>query len=137
MSESLSERVRIRVREEMQKRNLSQSDVAGLVEGLDQSKVSRLLSGEQRITLDELEYLAFAISVPPSELIRDRGMEWMAEMTPTEMRILEHYRRADEELQRSIRRILQVSASPYIPDRYAKAPKELGHPRRKKPIKPE
>lgn len=44
----------------------------------------------------DLESLCFAISLPIVEAVRDHGMEFFAEMTPTELRTLERIRQLNE-----------------------------------------
>ena len=99
MSE-LEERVRLRIREEMTRRNLSQRDVSGILggsaKGWSQSRVGKLMTGRVEMGVADLESLCFAISLPIVEAVRDHGMEFFAEMTPTELRTLERIRQLTE-----------------------------------------
>ncbi len=99
MSE-LEERVRLRIREEMTKRNLSQRDVSGILggtaKGWSQSRVGKLMTGRVEMGVADMESLCFAISLPIVEAVRDHGMEFFAEMTPTELRTLERIRQLSE-----------------------------------------
>lgn len=87
----LNSRVRQRLREEMNKNDLSQQSVADLLRWT-QSRVAQKLTGRTPITVDELEALCFAIGISPTEMVRDRGVEFCAEMSPTELRCLENLR---------------------------------------------
>jgi transcriptional regulator with XRE-family HTH domain len=87
----LSEQVRLRLREEMARQELSQRDVAGILTW-SQSRVAHLLTGHVEMSIDDLAEFAQAVGVPPTEIIRDRGMEFCAEMSPTELRFLERMR---------------------------------------------
>lgn len=122
----LSDRVRLRLREEMDRRGLSQQDVADLLKWT-QSKVAQKLTGRTPMTLDELDALCFAVSLRPTEVVRDRGYEFCADLTPTEMRILERVRERGQHVIDSILNILE----PFAP--HARKPLERrGGP--KKPI---
>jgi len=91
MSDDLNTRARERLRDEKAKRKLSENDIAGMLQWT-QSRVAQKLSGRTDITLNELEALCFALSLSPTEAVRDRGLEFVAEMTPTELRTLERLR---------------------------------------------
>ncbi len=92
MIETLAQRVRRRIREELDRKKIVQTDIAGQLQW-SQAKVAQKLNGRTPWTLDELEGLCFIAGISPVEAIRDRGMEFCAEMTPTELRMLEHFRK--------------------------------------------
>jgi transcriptional regulator with XRE-family HTH domain len=81
-----------RVRIEMQRRGLSQVDVAGLIHWT-QSKVSKVLNGETALMVNDLDALCVAVGLRLTEAVRDHGVEFCAEMSPTELRVLEELRR--------------------------------------------
>lgn len=83
-----SEQVRILLREVMAKNDMSQRDVAGIV-GWSQSKVAHILNGRVELNVDDLAEFCFGVGLSLTEAVRDRGMEFCAEMTPTELRFLE------------------------------------------------
>jgi transcriptional regulator with XRE-family HTH domain len=60
-----------RVRELRKKKGLSQEALA-LESGLDRSYVGGVERGERNISLENIEKLARALDVHPSELLRDR-----------------------------------------------------------------
>jgi len=114
----------------MTKKHLSQRDVAGLV-GWTQSRVAKLLTGRRELGVDDMETLGFAVGLAPTELVRDRGLEFCAEMTPSELRILETIRDAPQPVRDALTTLLGVRAKGAQPDRYAKKPKPLfGKPRK-------
>lgn len=91
MKFDIAERVRARIRDEMHRRDLSQQAVADTLQWT-QSRVAQKLTGRTPITLEELELLCFAVGVSPTEAVRDHGLEFCAEMTPTELRLFERVR---------------------------------------------
>lgn len=106
----LGERVRLRLREELARQKLSQPDVADLI-GWTQSRVAQKLTGRTPITLDELEALAFAVGMSPTELIRDRGFEFCAEMTPSEFKALQQLRLLLPPLRKAFETMLEAKAA--------------------------
>lgn len=124
MQDTLSDRVRERIREEMTAKKLSQRDLAGILEW-SQGRVAKLMTGRVKITVDDLAALCFAVSIQPSEAVRDRGLEFFAEMTPTELRILEKLRSADKGYYDAILTILHVRPS-LTAERYATKPHPPG-----------
>lgn len=85
---SLSEQVRARLREEMARKKLSQRDVANLI-GWSQSKVAHQLTQRTEIKIDDLAALCFALDLSVTEAVRTPGLEFVADMTPSEFRIWE------------------------------------------------
>lgn len=108
MSESLSARVLIAVREAMKRNHLSQRDMAGFLQ-CSQSRVAKLLNGRVKLGVDDLESLCFAVSIAPTEAVRDRGLEFVAEMTPTELRLLELIRRLPKPAYDGLLHFMQVN----------------------------
>lgn len=86
-----AEQVIARIREAQQKQGLSQQDIADLI-GWTQSRVAQKLTRRSPTTLEELEALCFAVGLSKVEAVRDHGLEFAAEMTPSELRILERLR---------------------------------------------
>lgn len=119
MSDDLSERVRRRLREEMTRRDLSQQDVADLVKWT-QSKVAQKLTGRTPITLEELEALCFGVTLSPVEAVRDHGLEFCADLTPTELRILEHLRHIPQAERDAFLVVLRVKTRTNAPERHAR-----------------
>ncbi len=105
----LSEEVRLRLREEMTRLDMSQRDVAGIL-GWSQSRVAHLLTGRVEMSVDDLAEFGSALSIRPTELVRDHGLEFCADMTPTELRTLEHLRQLDPEVRDAWLRLLRVKA---------------------------
>lgn len=105
--ESLNDRVRDTLRAEKARRRLSERDIANLIQW-SQSRVAQKLSGRTPITLNELEGLCFALGISATEAVRDRGLEFVAEMTPTELRLLERIRQLTPDQRAAILQILGV-----------------------------
>jgi transcriptional regulator with XRE-family HTH domain len=116
----LSEQVRLRLREEMDRLDLSQRDVANLLKW-SQSKVAHQLTGRVEMSVDDLAELCFALNLNPTEAVRDRGMEFCAEMTPTELRILERIRQLPPPVLAAIMTLLDVRTKTRPEDRHAAA----------------
>jgi transcriptional regulator with XRE-family HTH domain len=108
LSMSLNDRVRERLREIKAEKDVSHRDLAGFT-GWSQAKVGQKLLGETEITLDELETLCFALGIQPTEAVRDRGLEFCAEMTPTELRLLELIRRLPRAAYDGLLHFMQVN----------------------------
>lgn len=104
----LSEQVRLRIREEMTRKKMSQRDVAGILDW-SQSRVAHLLTGRVEMSVDDLAGFGFALSLQATELVRDRGLEFVAEMTPSELRIFERLRQATPEDRAAIVQLLRVA----------------------------
>lgn len=131
MSESPSVRARRRVREEIEKRGLSQNDVANLLKW-SESRVSKLLNGKIELGLDDLAALCFAVDLSLVEAVRDQGLEFCADMTPTELRILQRLRESDKTYYEAVLTVLGVRQTLTTTERYASKPVEhnkLGKPR--------
>lgn len=126
----LNARVVARLREEADKRNLSYNDLAGFLQW-SHSKVTKKMTQRTMIDLDELEALCFAVGIQPTEAVRDRGLEFVAEMTPTELRLLELIRKLPKPAYDGLLHFLQVTPSVGAEQRGA-TPKRAsgGKPRR-------
>lgn len=105
--ESLSARARTRIREEMQRLKLSQRDLAGILKW-PQSKVAHLLTGRVGMLVDDLDGFSFALNLSATEIVRDRGMEFCAEMTPSELRIHERLRALPPERLAALMSLLDI-----------------------------
>lgn len=106
----LNERARQRIREEAAKRKLSHRNIAGFL-NWGFNKVTQKLTGRTPMTLNEFAALCFAVGMQPSEAVRDRGLEFCAEMTPTELRFLEHLRKLPQPAYEGLLHFLQVTPS--------------------------
>jgi transcriptional regulator with XRE-family HTH domain len=84
----LSEQARERIRDEMQRRQWSQRDLADLLQW-SQSKIAKVLNGRVALTVDDLDAIAVRLTLRPAELIRDRGLEFYREMTPSDLRLFQ------------------------------------------------
>lgn len=87
-----AERAVLRIREEMAERKISQRDLAETL-SCSQGRIAKILNGGVRLTVNDLDTLAKAVGLYLTEVVRDRGLEFSAELTPTELRVLERLRR--------------------------------------------
>jgi len=127
----LNARVVERLRDELDKRKLSYNDVAGFLKW-SHSKVTKKLTQRTMIDCDELEALCFAAGISPTEAVRDRGLEFVADMTPTELRLLELIRKLPKPAHDGLLHFLQVDTrESQIESRGATPKRSLyGKPRR-------
>lgn len=133
-STSISERARQRIREELHARGISQQDLADMLTNRDreawsQPRVGKVLNGKVHFRLDEVDLIARCLGVAVTELIRDRGLEFYAELTPTELRILERLRQRPHVLG-ALLVLLDITPPPKEPNT-AKLPlrRKVGRPR--------
>lgn len=87
-----AQRAVLRIREEMTERKVSQRELAERLK-CSQGRVAKMLTGGVQLRVNDLATLAAAVGISLVEAIRDRGLEFFAEMTPTEVRVLERLRR--------------------------------------------
>jgi transcriptional regulator with XRE-family HTH domain len=118
MSESVSARTRLRLRHELARRELSQNDIAGRLEW-SPSRISKVLNGKIGMDLDDLAAICFAMGFSLVEAVRDHGLEFLAEMTPSEMRFLERIRQLDKPDQDSWMQILDIKRRTQLQERRA------------------
>lgn len=95
---TVAERAVLRIREEMTERKISQRALADRLK-CSQGRVAKMLNGGVNLRLDDVGVLAEAVGITIVEAIRDRGLEFYAELTPSEVRILERLRRRPNALQ--------------------------------------
>lgn len=93
----MSARARRRIRDELDARGISQRDLADLLtratnENWRQARIGKVLTGAVELKVDDAAVIASVIGLTLTEVVRDRGLEFYAEMTPTELRILERIR---------------------------------------------
>lgn len=122
-----SEHALLRIREEMQERRISQRDLAEKMD-CSQGRIAKILSGGVNLRFDDLATLAEAVGIRLTEAVRDRGMEFYAEMTPGEMRMFTVYQRRPPAVQDAIQTLLGVP--PLSPKTNTDVPK------RRKPGRP-
>ncbi len=118
MIERLAARARRRVREELDRRGVVQRDIAGQLKW-SQAKVAQKLNGRTPWTLEELDALCFIAGLSPTEAVRDQGLEFCAEMTPTELRFLERIRQLDQTTRDAVFQLLDVKTKTRPQDRRA------------------
>jgi transcriptional regulator with XRE-family HTH domain len=124
MAPTLSALVRQRLRLRMAEKRVVQREMAALL-GWSQSRVAKVLSGRTAVDVDELGEFCSALGMSPVETVRDPGLEFVADLTPYELRVLERFRAIDPKLQDAVAIILNVK-KPTTPQRYAKDPHKPG-----------
>ncbi len=124
----LSEQVRLRLREEMARKEMSQRDVAGILDW-SQSKIAHILNGRVELTVDDLAAFAFGLNLSVVETVRDPGMEFCADMTPTELRMFERMRQLHPTVLDAIMTLLDVKGTTKPQERRAAQPRAKRGPR--------
>lgn len=130
MALHLADNARVRVRDEMQRKNMSQREMADLLD-CSQSKIAKLLTGRIEMTVNDLEQLCFAVGLSPVEAIRDRGLEFCAELTPTMLRRVERMGQMAVEDLDALDRLLRITTHTQRQERAAKLPKSFVNSKRK------
>lgn len=102
-----SDQARLRLRDEMERQRLSTRDVAGIL-SWSQSRVQKIVAGRVELCVDDLEALCFAMNLSLPEVLRDHGMEWIAEVSPTELRFIERLRQLDQNTRDTFLRFIEV-----------------------------
>jgi transcriptional regulator with XRE-family HTH domain len=107
VTHSLEARILLAIREAMDQTELTQRDIAGLL-NCSQSRVAKLLNGRVPLRVSDVEKLCFAVNLSPTEASRDRGLEFCAEMTPTELRTVELIRQLPRDSREGLVRFLHA-----------------------------
>lgn len=116
MTDSASERARKRIREEMGTKGLSQRDVAGIL-NWSQARVSKNLNGRVKLFVDDLAAMCFACGITLTEAVRDHGVEFCAELTPIELRILERLRQLPADVRAGLMGLINVNLNTRLESR--------------------
>jgi transcriptional regulator with XRE-family HTH domain len=120
-SETPADRAIVRLLEEMRRKHLSQRDLAGILDW-SQSRVSKNLNGRIELGVNDLAALCFAVGIPLTEAVRDHGLEFCAEMTPMELRLLERFRQLSPQDRDHLIGILDIKQATRREPRAALAP---------------
>lgn len=100
---TVAERVRMRLKDEMQERHISQRELSDILarntgEVWTQSRVQKVLTGYVELKVEDVDAMARALGISLCEAVRDPGMEFYAEMTPTEVRMFQRLQRKPDAL---------------------------------------
>lgn len=106
----LNKRVVARLRDELHRRGKTYPEIAEYL-GWGVTKVAFKFTGRTPLTLNELEQLCFAIGLQPTEAVREQGLEYVANMSPTELYVHQQYQLAPKPIAEAIVQILKNSAS--------------------------
>lgn len=118
MAESLSRRALTRIKAEMATKHLNQTELGGILEW-SQSKMSKVLNGRVELTVDDLDALCFGVGLSPVETVRDHGLQFCAELKPTELRLLERFRQLPPYVRDAIMELLNVRGTTRLEERRA------------------
>lgn len=126
-----AERVRLRIREEMTALGVSQRELAERLKEVtgvvwSQSGVGKVLTGRVELTVADVDAMVRALGMSLTEAMRDRGLEFVAEMTPTELRLLSIYRQKTQAFKDAIQILhgmTPVAAAPKLDTPVPKRPK--------------
>lgn len=108
---SISSNALLRIREEMHNKDINQRDMAERLK-CSQGRVNKMLNGGVNLRVEDLGALARAVGLPITETLRDRGLEFYAEVTPREQRILERLRQRGSHVEQAVLQLLDVEEKP-------------------------
>lgn len=88
-----SDPIRLRLREALYQRQISQRKLAAQLEAdtgdtWTQSRLHKVLTGRVELRLDDLARIAAAAGLSLVDLVREPGRELVADLTPTELRLI-------------------------------------------------
>jgi transcriptional regulator with XRE-family HTH domain len=126
----LADTVRLRIREEMMRRGISQRDLSDQLQW-SHGRLGKVLTGRTDLTVNDMADLCQMLGLSVVEAVRDRGLEFLATMTPTELRILERIRQLPDAID-AIMVLLDVNRHTQPQGRRA-APVRPPRPPRNKP----
>lgn len=104
---ALNDRARARLKEQKTHLGFSERDLAGML-GWSQARVAQKFCGRTPITLNELDAFCTVLNLSPTEVVRDPGLEFVADLTPTELRLLERVRQLPPVLRESVLNLLEI-----------------------------
>lgn len=90
---TVSDRIRARLRDALADRKLSQRAISDRLqkftgETWSQPRVGKILNGRVELKIEDLALLAGLAGISLVELVREQGREFVADLTPTELRIV-------------------------------------------------
>lgn len=96
-ADTLSERARMRLRDELYARRIMQRDACAHLERAtgetwSQSRLSKTLNGEVGLLVDIAAALADMAGITLVDIVREPGRELVADLTPSEMQLLQAVR---------------------------------------------
>lgn len=100
---TVSDRVRQRLKDAMADLDMSQRELSEVLssqtqETWSQSRVLKVLNGHVELRVEDVNAIAGVVGISLCEAVRDPGMEFYAEMTPTELRLFQVLRRKPSQL---------------------------------------
>lgn len=127
-----ADRTRRRLKEELDARGISQRDLADILSRRDteiwtQSKLGKILNGRVELKVEDVDLIARAAGINLTEAVRDRGMEFCAEMTPSELRVLERLRQRPDFLE-GVMMLLDIPSTTAKPNPTTSPRRKRGRP---------
>ncbi len=95
----------------MRDKKITQPDLAGML-SCSQSKVSKILTSAALLKVDTLGDLCQMVGIRVTEAVRDSGLEFVAEMTPTELRIFQHVQGMSERERHGLELLFGIPQTP-------------------------
>jgi transcriptional regulator with XRE-family HTH domain len=126
--DQVADTVRLRIREELARKKMSQRDLAAQL-GWSQFRLGKVLTGRTSLDVNDMAAVCQELRLSLVEAVRDPGLEFVAEMTPSELRILERIRQIPDTID-AIMLLLDVRRHTRTQSRHAGPKKKiLGTPR--------
>lgn len=120
-----SDRIRERLKQALSEKKLSQRKLAKLLskftgETWSQPRVGKVLNGNVELKVDDLAALCALAGLSLVEIVREQGREFVADCTPTELRILTGLREAPPQAVDGLLKLFETLVPPQRrPDRRA------------------
>lgn len=117
MAMQLADTARLRMREEMLRRGLNQRELSAQLDW-SQGRLGKVLTGRTDLKVNDMAAVCQVLGLSVVEAVRDRGLEFCAEMTPTELRTLERIRQLPKAIE-AIMTLLDVRTHTKVEERGA------------------
>ncbi len=130
---TISERIVLRIKDEMDARDISQRDLAEILtrrtdEVWTQSRVGKVLNLRVALRVEDVATVAAAVGLSLVEVVRDPGLEFYADMTPTELRLFQMLKRKPKSLD-AVLQLVIGAPKPESDETLALPPKQkIGRP---------
>lgn len=112
--ETLNDRVRERLRIEKTRIGITEQDMAEQLEW-GYSKVTQKLRGRTPITVNEMAAMCEVLHITPLEVVRDPALEFVTEMSPTELRLFHRLSKLSAEKRAAVLLLLSIEAESPMP----------------------
>lgn len=110
---------------------MAQVDLANLLNWTP-GKTSKILNANVPLLVDVLDDLCFATGITIVEAVRDHGLEFVADLTPTELRVLERFRQLKPQEQDAMLTVFAVNRNTRLQERRALPPRPVFSDKKKR-----